>query len=562
MPPLPRLKLPVLRELERELRFAPPDALRRDIARVESLLGDLDPQTTYPDEWVVFRVTGYRREETSEGAAGGSSSGSALLGDLSVFLERLCDAAGLTLGEHEAASIRVYSVDELCARWRVSRKTLDRWRRRGLSARRVRDERGRSRLLFVHAHVEAFAARYANELRRAAAFTRLDEAAERRIVSQAARYRRCLGLSLNAAAERLAKRHGRSHEAIRQVLRRHERDTPIFREEPPIDARARLVLYRAWRAGVDPATMARKYKRTTSAIRRAILLVRAERLRDLAEQGKLHAPVGPTFRRADAADVLLAPAPVRTGLAKPVPTDLFDMLETARRRQPVVGVEERSRLVAYHFLRWSSVHAIAGLDRLHPSAEEVDRIETNLRWAARLKAELLRPQLFLILETLELRLGRRLTELPAALASAHVRRALAKAAEAIDSVDPFRSSRVAAAVGLEVDRDIALWLKTHPATRSSGRRAASILVPGTPFPDWTLSVAPWQAWLEPDARARAGASTDKMPEAPARFLRRRFGWDGGPPATLVELMAEHGIAPTAVARFERRAIRMACTIRP
>jgi hypothetical protein len=87
-------------------------------------------------------------------------------------------------------------------------------------------------------------------------------------------------------------------------------------------------------------------------------------------------------------------------------------------------------------------------------------------------------------------------------------------------------------------------------------------VPGTPFPDWTLSVAPWQAWLEPDARARTGASTDKMPEAPARFLRRRFGWDGGPPATLVELMAEHGIAPTAVARFERRAIRMACTIRP
>ncbi len=562
MPPLPRLKLPVLRELERELRYAPPDALRRDIARVESLLGDLDVQTTYPDEWVVFRVTGFRREGASESAAGGSSSGRALLGDLSVFLERLCDAAGLTLGEHEAASIRVYSVDELCARWRVSRKTLDRWRRRGLAARRVRDERGRSRLLFVHAHVEAFAARYASELRRAAAFSRLDEAEERRIVSQAARYRRCLGLSLNAAADRLAHRHGRSHEAIRQVLRRHERDTPIFREEPPIDARARRRLYRAWRAGIDPAAMARRYKRTTSAIRRAIMLVRAERLRDLAEQGTLHAPVGPTFQRADAADVLLAPAPVRTGLATPVPTDLFEVLDAARQRQPMVGVEEQSRLVAYHYLRWSSANAIAGLDRLHPSAEAVDRIETNLRWAARLKAELLRPQLFLILETLELRLGRRLTELPAALASAHLRRALARAAEAVDSVDPFRNARVAAAVGLEVDRDIALWLKTHATPQAPARRAAAILMPGIPFPDWTLNVAPWQAWLEPDARARAGAATSHMPEATARFLRRRFGWDGGPPATLAELVAEQGLAPTAVARFERRAIRMACTIRP
>lgn len=558
MPPLPRLKLPVLRALERELRFAPPDALRRDVARVESLVGEIDPRTTYPDEWVVFRITGYRREQANAGTTAGAS----LLADLSVFLERLCDAAALTLGEHEAAGVRSLSVEELCAEWNVSRKTLDRWRRRGLAARRVRDERGRSRLLFLRESVEAFAARHAGELMHAAAFSRIDDLAEARMIRQASRYRRCLGLSLNAAAERLAERFGRSHEAVRQVLRRHERQTQVFREEPPIDARSRLLFYRAWRRGMDPARMARRTKHSPSAVRRAIHLVRAERLRGLLEQGALAAPVGPTFARADAAEVLLAPAPVRSGLAQAAPDDLLDLIETARRRQPVVGVEERSRLIAYHFLRWRCASAILALNRLHPSAETLDRIETDLRWAAGLKVELVRPQLFLILETLELRLERKLTELPAALASAHLRRELARASEAIDVVDPFKNARVAAAVGLAVDRDAAEWLRMHPAPASPSRRAATILVRGTPFPDWTRSVAPWQAWLEPDTRARTGAAASVMPEAEAKFLVRRFGWDGGPPATLHDLAREMSIAPTVVARFERRALATACTIRP
>lgn len=558
MPPLPRLKLPILRELERELRFAPHDALRRDIERVESLMGAVEPQTTYPDDWVVFRITGYRREQASPS----SSTGTALLADLSVFLERLCDAAGLTFAELSANAADLLLVEQLCAEWSVSRKTLDRWRRRGLPARRVRDENGRSRLLFHRESVTTFAARHAQELRSAAAFSRLDKAMELKIVARARRYQRRLGLSLNAAAERLAARYGRSHEAIRQVLRRHEDRAPVFRQAPSIDGRRRRVLYRAWRWGIEPSVMSRKYRRATSVIRRAILMVRAELLRDLVEQGRLAGPAGPTFSRPDAADVLLAPAPVQSGLAQHTPTDLLDVLKLARQRHPVVGVEERSRLIAYHFLRWDAIRAINAINRLHPSAESIDRIETHLRWAARLKSELLRPQLFLIVETLELRLERQLTELPVALVSAHLRRALARAAHAVDAVDPFKNARVAAAVGLEVDRDAATWLKAHPMAQSSARRAATILVRGTPFPDWTRTVAPWQVWLEPDRRVHHAATQGGMPQPHASFLLRRFGWDGAPPATLHELSSKLKIAPTAIGRFERRAIRAACTMLP
>ena len=152
MPPLPRLKLQVLRELERELRFAPPDALRRDIGRVEALISDVSPETAYPDEWVVFRVTGYRREQSSKGA----TVGAALLADLAAFLERLCDAAGLTTTELEAAGFDTLSVEGLCGEWKVSRKTLDRWRRRGLRTSAKRGDENNKGELF---HAPFLAAR-------------------------------------------------------------------------------------------------------------------------------------------------------------------------------------------------------------------------------------------------------------------------------------------------------------------------------------------------------------------------------------------------------------------
>ena len=48
MPPLPRISSPMLVELARELRFAPPATLIKTVERAEALAGDLEPGATLP----------------------------------------------------------------------------------------------------------------------------------------------------------------------------------------------------------------------------------------------------------------------------------------------------------------------------------------------------------------------------------------------------------------------------------------------------------------------------------------------------------------------------------
>ena len=119
MPPLPRLRVAALDDLARQLRYAPREALERHIASAERLCEELDPDRGYPEDWFIYRLTGYR-PEISEPA---SLVGEALLGDLSALVERLSVAAGQT---PEDAGEGALTIEGLCARWSVRRKTIAR----------------------------------------------------------------------------------------------------------------------------------------------------------------------------------------------------------------------------------------------------------------------------------------------------------------------------------------------------------------------------------------------------------------------------------------------------
>src|SRR6185295_11430914 len=163
--------------------------------------------------------------------------------------------------------------------------------------------------------------------------------------------------------------------------------------EGPIDSRKRKVIWRAWRLGVEPRELAKRYRRSPGAVRRAIHLRRAELLRQLAEASDLAGPVGPTFSKKEAAEVLLAPRPVRSDLGAPGAADLAAMIATMRERRVPVGAEETMRAGAFCFLKFDAGRRIGALSTFHPAGPAIDIIETRLLWAARLKAELLRPHL-------------------------------------------------------------------------------------------------------------------------------------------------------------------------
>ncbi|MFM9995920.1 MAG: hypothetical protein ACKVU4_08975 [Phycisphaerales bacterium] len=551
MPPLPRIRAAALAELAKQLRFVPRETLRKQLARVEELAAELDPAGGYPEDWVAFRITGFR------GAGGPASvlTGSALLADLSAFAERLTAHAPEAWGELPAGSI--IDAAALGARWRVSRKTIERCRRKGLIAHRVRGANGRVRLAFPVAGVERFESRHAPELAGAGAFSRIDPHVERRMIRRAGAYRRKLRFSLNRAAQRLAAKYERSLEAVRQVLRRHEARSgePIFAEPGPPSARERRVIVRAARHAIEPGDIAERFGRSTTSIRRVITDERAAALQGLglAGPGAVLPWRGPKGKpREDALEHEAA----RADLGAPGETDLLAFIEAAREQDAPDATTERARAAAYHALVARAAAIIAAQPEHGASASAVDEAETRLRWAARLKAELVRTQWGLVVRTIESGLGRPPEQLRSPLLLALVRESLAALAEAVDQFRPGTGAggRLAAPAGLAMTRVVARFAKEHAAELRTGARATPRLGAGVQLPDWTRSVAPWQAFLEPDPRVRAGlAGLDERVRA---FLAQRFGW-GGPARTLAELAGLFKTTVIKAAILERKVVRAA-----
>jgi hypothetical protein len=545
------LKSPALARIEEQLRSRARAAILQDLARAEELAGQLDPAVTYPEDWVYFRLSGTQVSVTKPDML----AGEALRAELSALVERLSARMQHTAEEAGAA----VDAPGLCKHWGISQQTLKRLRRRGLVGRRVVDARKRPKLVFRTEVVNRFQGAHREELLRASGFSRMGPEVEAAVLLRAAELRRVQSCTLNQAAAAIAKELGRSHEGVRQVLRRAEarangaRRAPVFGEAAALSHKQQELLYRASCRGVDLALMARKMRRSRGAVRRAINVARARRLLDLAASGALEAHEAPAFSAKGAWEAILSPAPVRTGLGNSAATDVPTFFKQARRLGPPIGAEEKARLAAYQFLRREAARLIGEIDRLQPSAGALDRIETMLRWAARLKAELVRSQLKVMLEALHARLGKPVEEVPAGVLVRLLSSAIQAVGDAVDSFDVVRGGRLAGAAGLAVDKCAMHWAKQLAPMASAGKRATTMIPSGLAMPDWTRTVARWQEFLEPDARLKGAA--EKVVSELSSVLKERYGWDGGPARTLLELAKERKVNQVAVFRLEGRAIR-------
>lgn len=504
----------MLARLEDELRFAPRERILQAVERIELLAPDIEPDTVYPDEWVVHRITGYRPEKP----AGDLVGGHALLAGLSPLCERLCHRASLALREVTGG----IPPAALKARLHISTQTLTRLRRQGLIARRVADDQGRTTLIFRESVIRVFEQRHAAALTKAARFTQLSPRERHRAIAAARRYRRWAGLSTQAAAQRIALKLGRATETIRQLLAREGQGaTRAGRDLSP------KAIWRAWRWGATPKDLARALRRSPSVVRRDISLARRAHL--LAALPRLETPPhlhDPSLLDSPAALLDLGQAP---------PATLEQLFALARATKPPVATEERSRLACFHTLRHRAATHTTRVSPLQPQPRSLDHIETDLRWAARLAAALVLSQLRTIVSTLEVRLEQPLDDLPARVAQHILLHTLAAAAHALESIDPAKGGRVAGPVGLAADR-VGARLAQHIVASPKGRARA---LDPTPMPDWTLRLFPWQRRIEPDPRLRAALLAGHLPAGTRSLLAARFGLDGaGPPRTLTDLARE------------------------
>lgn len=547
MPRAPAFKIDAIADLLRQIEYAPSETRKRQMDAAERLAGEVDPNLAYPSEFVTFRITGYRPESGDLL----TFNGAALRPDLVNFVQRLSGTLDLPPRRDQHVAL---TVEEVAQRLSVSAKTIQRYRREGLVCHVVAFDSER-RLLACYADaLERFAAARQDHLRKAAGFTRISRDTEALIIDEAKRLRAERPISLSAAARIIARNLGRAHETIRQMLRRHDRRAarPLFTERGPLNDREIAIMHRAWSRGVDLGTLAERFGRSRPAIHRAISGRRAEILR----RWKIAFIHMPTFALQGAADVILsAPAACNDLLALPPHHDALQLIEWAGAAEPPLEDIEDALLGAWNYLKMRAVSGIArlALDEALTS-EQVDAIETDLRWATRLHRRLTLLAFPAALRRIESNLGRSLRLQPAEHIVSLIVLARGVIREALEGVDPSRDQRLQRIVAFAMERALAQrsggLASRGQASRASARHVTGAIIPLHGVFDaidkWEPGLDPWRHWRP---------LLPALPDTSRTLITLRFGWDGFPPQTMIAMAKRLGMRSTALARRLQKAVR-------
>ncbi|HIM31516.1 MAG TPA: DNA-binding protein, partial [Planctomycetes bacterium] len=202
---------------DQQVRFAPRDKKLEQMERAEQLIVEIDPLRVYSCDYLCFRITKYRPEQSPNLTVSGTEARH----DLRLFVEDVSDSADIRV---EDVSEPVHTVEQLGKMLNVSTKTISRWREQGLVSRRFIVD-GRKRVGFLHSSVERFVNRNLDRVKRGKRFSQLTEQERDEIVDRARRLARAGG-NLSEITRQVANQMNRSVETIRYTLKQFDKKQP------------------------------------------------------------------------------------------------------------------------------------------------------------------------------------------------------------------------------------------------------------------------------------------------------------------------------------------------
>lgn len=386
-----------LDELARQLIRAPADRRTAQVRRAERLHDELEPDATYPFDYLVYRITGFRAERDETVLL----VGRAVAADLRLLIDTLSRSVRI----EPTADEQLQPVPALARHLGVSTKTIERWRKGGLRWRWTFDPaRERSVIAVSQRALDAFDARHPGRIDQARGFSRLDDRQRDQLVAEArAMAQQNPQISLNRVAQRLARRLDRAHETIRLILEHHDAANPdaaIFADRTgPLTERDGRLIDRARRRGVTVKRLAAYLGKSPSTVRAAQARYRLARLRERDLTG-IHSPL---FDRPDADQVYLhSPRAMRAdqepGTTPSVPAQGLPPQLQATYRQPVLDAATQRHLFRrMHYLRYKARTLRDRLPTSQPRFGAMDQVRALAEHARQTRQRLIRANLPVVL---------------------------------------------------------------------------------------------------------------------------------------------------------------------
>ncbi len=390
---------PIIRQLrDQQVRFAPREKKIEQVNRAEKLLSELDDGRTYTYEYLCFRITDYRPDSFPNLKLTGAEVGH----DLRLFVEDLSDAADLPASR---AGERVLTVEELSKLFKVSTKTISRWRQQGLVSRRFVFD-GRKRVGFLQSSIDQFVSKNQERVRRGARFSQLTLEERSEIVERARRLANAGG-GLSDVTRRIAKHMGRSVETVRYTLKHFDRENPAMAIFPhaggPLSEEDKKKIYQQHRRGAPIESLAQRYHRTKTSMYRVINEMRARRITELP----LDYIPNTVFGRASMEKAMLAEMPAletpakKTRLPAGLPPYLASLYEV-----PLLTREQEAHLFRkFNFLKYKAAKLRKRLDPARAKSGLMDEIEKLYEQAVTVKNQIVRANLRLVVSIAKRHVG-------------------------------------------------------------------------------------------------------------------------------------------------------------
>ena len=385
-----------LARLLMQLRFTPEKKRRKQLNAAEKLVAIIDKDKEYPFEFVCFRITGFNLKSEKE-----LIKGDDLLEDLRIFISKLSGKLALPVTEQ---SQKIYSIRELMKNVGVSTKTLYRWRKQGLVARKYIFEDGIRRFGFLQSSVDEFLSAHPDLAGKAKNFSRLTDQQKQQIVKQAVKLAAGTNLSRHKIIAGISAKTGKCHETIRYTLLNYENthpDKPVFIKSAGVIEPAQAAeIYRLFKQGCSIKELMTRFERNKSSIYRIINRRRAKVF--LAK--KIEFIDSDEFLEQDAKERILSKPidksePSALSNVEPIKlagSSLSEYLHTLRDTTVLNREDEVELFRRYNYLKFLACQSRAEVKLSKVSGTTLSQIESYLAQAEELKRRIIEANLRLV----------------------------------------------------------------------------------------------------------------------------------------------------------------------
>jgi RNA polymerase primary sigma factor len=533
-------------DLAKQLAYSPGKVRIEQVNRAEKLICLIEPSKSYPYEFVCYQITGYR----PRGDIGQTLPGKALREDLIRLVE---DVSATMKLKPEDMGEEVLTIDDAAKHFKVSQKTIQRWRKQGLVSRKFMGPDGRLRIGFLRTSLDHFAVRNPDQVKNGAEFTRLTPEERREIIRRARRLSLFCHCCLFEVSKRIARKLGRAVETVRQTIKEYDREHPDAKLFPdssePLQDTDRRLIFQAYQRGVSVHSLAKRFCRTRSSIYR---IVTEERAKQLVDE-EIEYMASPEFERPDAdAKILgIGVEPVEVEHAKRTPSPpkgLPIYLKTLYKTPLLSKDEEQAHFRKYNYLKYKAAKIREGVKGSHsPKVEDITEIERLMDEANRIKNRIIQANLRLVVNIAKRHVG------PQANFFELISDGNMSLMRAVDKFDYTRGFKFSTYASWAIMKNFARSVPQEGVRRDRFMTGRDELLEMS----HDMRFEGEEAYHEPDISVRQNIERvlSELEGREREIVMRRFGLGDQPgPQTLEEVGKHFGVTKERIRQIETRAL--------